>query len=108
MISHNARGLNIPKWRSTLLRELKKGRPHFVFLQDTHFKTHHIQRPTNSYFTKAFHATNNDSKSKGVSILVSRKAPFELTEQPSDPGGEIYIPEGYIWGYVSDPGKCLL
>lgn len=39
MISHNIRGLNIPEKRVSLLRELKKGRLQFVFLQETHFRT---------------------------------------------------------------------
>lgn len=71
VISHNVKGLNIPEKRSTLLRKLKKSRPRFVFLQETHFKTNHVPRLTDSYFTEAHHATNDTSKSKGVSILVA-------------------------------------
>lgn len=70
VISHNIRGLNIPEKRSTLLRELRKGKPHFVFLQETHFKTGHIPKLTNTYFTEAYHATNDTAKTKGVSSLL--------------------------------------
>lgn len=94
VISHNIRGLNIPERRSTLLRELKKGRPHFVFLQETHFKTNHIPKLTNQYFTRAFHDTNRDSRSKGVSILVSKDAPFKFSEQKTDPDGRFIFLKG--------------
>nr|ACO52043.1 LINE-1 reverse transcriptase homolog [Aquarana catesbeiana] len=87
IISHNVRGLNVPEKRTSLLRELQKGKPQIVYLQETHFRTHHVPKLTNSHFTRAFHATNNDSRSKGVSILLSKNTPFELTEQLSDPEG---------------------
>lgn len=67
VISHKVKGLNIPERRSTLLCELKKGRPHFVFLQETHFKTHHVPRLTDAFFIEAYHATNDESKARGVS-----------------------------------------
>lgn len=98
IISHNVRGLNIPEKRSSLLRELKKGRPNFVFLQETHFKTNHIPRLTDSYFTEAHHATNNTSKSKGVSILISKDAKFESTDKLVDPEGRFIFLKGLCHG----------
>lgn len=94
VISHNVRGLNTPEKRTTILRELKKGRPHFAFLQETHFKSHKIPRLTDSYFTEAHHATNDKTKSKGVSILISREAPFELTDKLTDPNGRFIFLKG--------------
>lgn len=87
VISHNTKGLNIPAKRTALLRELKKGRPRFVFLQETHFKTQQVPRLTDTFFTQAYHATNDLTKSKGLSILVSREASFELTDKLADPEG---------------------
>lgn len=98
VISHNVRGLNVPERRSSLLRELKKGRPHFVFLQETHFRTHHVPRLSNSHFPGVFHVTNNDSKLKGVTIFVSRDAPFQITDQMSDPGGRFLFIKGMYEG----------
>lgn len=69
------------------LRELKIGRPRFAFLQETHLKTHHVPRFTDSYFTEAYHATNDLAKSKGVSTLVSREASIELTDRLTDQEG---------------------
>lgn len=85
VISHNVKGLNIPEKRSTLLRELKKGRPHFAFLQETHFQTNQIPKLTSPYFVEALHATEYSAKSKGVSILKSKDAPFNLTDRLVDP-----------------------
>lgn len=85
VVSHNVRGLNIPEKWLALLRELKKGRLHFAFLQETHFKTHNTPRLTDSYFTEAYHATNDLAKSKGVTILISKEANFELTDKLMDP-----------------------
>lgn len=94
MISHNIRGLNIPERRSTLLRELKKGKPQFVFLQETHFKTNNIPKLTSPQFPRAFHATTPDSKSKGVTILIGRDTPFKLNEQLCDPEGRFVFLKG--------------
>lgn len=94
VISHNVEGMKLPEKRTTLLRELKKGKPKFVFLQETHFKTNHIPRHTDSYFTEAHHATNDMSKSKGVSILVSKDVKCELSDKVVDPGGRFIFLKG--------------
>lgn len=96
VISHNVKGLNTPEKRSGLIRELKKGRPHFAFLQETHFKTHKVSKLTDHYFTEAYHATNDLAKSKRVSILVSREASFELTDRLTDPEGRYLFLRGNI------------
>lgn len=98
VISHNVRGLNIPEKCTTLLRELKKGRSHFVFLQETNIKTHHVPSLTDSFFTKAYHATNNYSKYKRGSILVSKETPFELSEQVIDQKGRFVFLKGTYGG----------
>lgn len=90
VILHNTRGLNIPEKHVSLLRELKKGRPHFVFLQETHFRTNQVPKLTKAYFTAAYHATNDIAKTKGVSILMSKEAPFTL-RQASGPGGMLCV-----------------
>ena len=98
IISHNTKGLNIPEKRTSLLRELKRGKPHFVFLQETHFKTGQIQKLTDTYFTAAHHATNDKAKTKGVTILVSRDAPFTLTDRLIDPEGRYVVLKGTYLG----------
>ena len=97
VISHNTKGLNIPEKRTSLLRELKKGKPHFVYLQKTHLKTGHVQKLTNNY-TAAHHATNDEAKTKGVSILISKVAPFTLTDRLVAPGGRCVFLKGTYMG----------
>lgn len=102
VISHNIKGLNIPEKRASLLRELKKGRPKFVLLQETHFRTNQIPRLTNTYFNRAYHATNDLAKTKGVTILLSKDNPFILTDRLSDPEGRfIFIKGKYGNGTVT-------
>lgn len=94
VISHNVKGLNIPEKRVSLLRELKKGRPQFVFLQETHFRTNQIPRLTNAYFNRAYHATNDLAKTKGVTILLRKDNPFILTDRLTDPEGRYVFIKG--------------
>lgn len=61
-------------------------------------KTNHIPRLTDHYFTDAHHATNNTSKSKGVSILVSKDAKFESTDKLVDPEGRFIFLKGSCYG----------
>lgn len=67
-------------------------------LQETHFKTGHVPRLTDSTFTRAYHATNDHAKTKGVSILVSKNAPFDLTEQMTDSDGRYIFLKGKYGG----------
>lgn len=68
-----------------------------MFLQETHFKTHHMPKRTGLFFTRAYHATNDTSKSKGVSILVNKEAPsFEVTDQLIDTGGGFFFSKGNV------------
>lgn len=61
-----------------------------VFLQETHFRTHHVPKLSNMHFPEVFHVTNNDSKS----ILISRDAPFRVSDQLSDPEGRFLFVRG--------------
>lgn len=90
------RGLNIPQKRTQLLRHLGRERPAFVFFQEPHFKANSIPKLTDSYFTKAYHATSAESKTKGVSILIGKNSGFELTQQLADPEGQYLLLNGTI------------
>lgn len=96
VISHNVRGLNIPQKSTQLLRHLRRENPAFVFFQETHFKANFIPKLTDNYFTKAYHAANTESKTKGVPILIGKSSGFELTQQLADPGGRFLLLKGTI------------
>lgn len=87
LISHNPKGLNIPKKRTSLLRELSKAKSKIVFLQETHFKKDKTQKLLNYYFTKAIYAFNPLAKTKGVAILLSKNSNFSVTDQLADTDG---------------------
>lgn len=78
----NIRGLNTPEKRSQLLL-LKKAKAD-VFLQETHFRSDNVPKLHNSFYPTVFHATNNTSKSKGVSILISKNCPFQVQDTVLD------------------------
>lgn len=92
----------------SLLQELKKGKPQFVFLQETHFRTNQIPKLTNSFFIEAHHATNDVAKTKGVSILISKEAPFTLTDRLVDPEGRYVFLKGTYRDRTIHISKCLL
>lgn len=96
VISHNVRGLNTPQKHTQLLRHLGKRRPAFVLFQETHFKANSIPKLTDRYFTKAYHAANTESKTKGVSTLIGKDSGFELLQQLADPGGWFLLLKGTI------------
>lgn len=87
VICHNAKGLNVPEKCSILLRELKRGKPHFVFLQEIHF---------NSSRTQAHWLTLLKRTTPQNTFLVSKNASFELTDRLTDPG----------WTYIFLKGNC--
>lgn len=65
-----------------------------VFLQETHFKDKNIPKLTDNIYTKAYHSTNPLAKTKGVSILLNKDAPFELKHQLIDPEGRYLFLKG--------------
>lgn len=85
--SLNAKGLNVPEKRSSVLAEAHHCRANVVFLQETHFKTGSVPRLDNKCFPEAYHATCADSKTKGVSILLAKSLMFHLTDQLLDSEG---------------------
>lgn len=97
LISLNIWGLNIPEKRTQLLSSMHKNKAD-IFLQETHFKTNFIPKPTNSRYPTSFHATNPSSKSKGVSILFANNCPFQISDTCRDPEGRYLFLKGSLHG----------
>lgn len=95
-LSLNVKGLN----RSQVLLALTKHRAHFLLLQETHFRTDTIPKLTNHIYNKALHSTNSEAKTKGVSILISKFADFQLSDSRIDPEGRYIFIKGM---YASKP-----
>ena len=99
-LSLNVKGLNQPEKRSQVLSSLTKHKAQFIFLQKTHFRSDAIPKLSNHIYQTALHATNSSSKTKGVSILVSKHANFQLSDSLIDPEGRFVFLKG---SYESRP-----
>lgn len=96
--SLNAKGLNTPEKRRILLHDLKKSHADVAFIQETHFKNDRLPLLQNRSFPRAYHSTNPTSKSRGVSILISDRLPWQSQEVSADPEGRYLFLKGLIGG----------
>lgn len=87
VISLNAKGLNTPEKRRMLLQDMRRLKADVILLQETHFKNNTIPILKNKYFPIAYHSTNSQAKSRGVSILISAKIPWTELDTRTDPEG---------------------
>lgn len=83
-----------------MLSSLTKHKAHFIYLQETHFHSDSVAKLSNHIYQSAFHATNPASKTKGVSLLVSKHADFHLLDSLVDPDGRFIFLKGM---YASKP-----
>lgn len=89
--SLNIRGLNTPETRTQLLT-LQKTKAHIVFIQETHFRSDNVPELQSNFFPTAYHASKEDSKSMGVSILISKHCPIQVLDiQRNDKGKYIFL-----------------
>ena len=97
LYSLNVKGLNIPEKRSKLLLLLKKSKADIIFLQETHFKSNNCPTFTDKRFPLILHTTNPNSKSKGVSILISKYCPFQILDTKTDNEGRYLFVKGSLY-----------
>lgn len=90
LLSMNTKGLNIPEKRSQFLREFHKQKADIICIQETHFKSEKTQKFYDKRFPLAYHATNSDAKTKGVSNIQTNT--ILINRFPTRPYGKIYIP----------------
>lgn len=93
-LSLNVKGLNIPEKRTQVLSALTKHKAHFLLLQETHFCAKHIPKLSNHLYKHALHSTNPTAKTKGVSILISKHADFQLKDSLIDQEGRYIFIKG--------------
>lgn len=91
LISLNVGGLNIPEKRSQLLQSMHKNNADIIFLQETHFKTNSIPKLFNVRYPISLHATNQTSKTKGVSIIIAKHCPFLISDTCLDRDGRTFL-----------------
>lgn len=88
--------INIPEKRSQLLYALRKDKIHTAFLQETNFCSDNIPKLHNHHFPTVYHATTDVSKSKGVSILLSKHWPLKVSEIKQDSNGRYLFIKGTL------------
>lgn len=98
IVSLNVRGLNTHEKRLQILLSMRKLRADIVLLQETHFKTGSTIKLLNSYYPSATHATSKENKTKGVSILLTKHCPFQITDSLSDVDGRFLFLKGLLYG----------
>lgn len=98
LVSLNARGLNTPEKRSKLLLNISRSKADIVFVQETHFRSDAIPKLRNPYYPTVYHASNPLHKSKGVSILIAKRCPFQITDTLVDQKGRYLFLKGSLFG----------
>lgn len=73
---------------------LAKQKAQFFFLQETHFLSDSIPKLTNNLYHTVIHSTNPTAKTKGASILISKHAPFQISDSLVDPEGRFVFIKG--------------
>lgn len=96
LFSINAKGLNIPEKTTTFLNGFHKQKANIICIQETHFKADKVPKLQDKTFSLAYHATNPEGKTKGVSILISKQTSFQLLDSMLDPGGRYIFLKGKI------------
>lgn len=97
LCSVNIQGLNTPKKRSQLLYSLQKSKTHIAFIQETHFRSDNIPKLGNRHYPTVFHASNVTSKTKGVTILISKACPLQISEIKQDANGRYIFLKGTLY-----------
>lgn len=92
----NVKGLNVvPEKHRMLLQDLKQSHSDVAYIQETHFKEGKAPTLKNSLHPFVYHAFNRTSKSRGVSILISRQS---LRDIRADKEGRFLFLKGTIGG----------
>lgn len=94
--SLNIRRLNTPEKRSQLLHTLKQNKIHIAFIQETHFRSDNIPKLSNHHYPTVYHASNDESKTNGVSILIAKNCPLLISEVKKDDKGRYLFLKGTL------------
>lgn len=98
VFSLNAKGLNVPEKRRMLMSDLHHHKANLAFIQETHFKEGNLPILKNKFYPTVYHSTFGPTKSRGVSILISRSVPWKCAEVKTDPEGRFLFIRGDIGG----------
>lgn len=92
----NTKGLNISEKRRMLLHDMQRMKADITLLQETHFRGDTFPVLKNRYYPTVYHSTYSETKSRGVSILISARIPWTLIDMKTDPLGRFLFLKGWI------------
>lgn len=75
---------------------MHKNKSDIIFLHETHFKTESTPKLSNARYPTSLHATNQASKSKGVSIIFAKHCPFQISDTCTDQEGRYIFIKGSL------------
>lgn len=90
LISVNARGLNVPHKRTTVLEFFRKKNIDFAMIQESHLLGKDVGRLANKFY-HSIATSSAATKSKGVMVLCKRKLKFDMIDSWADDAGRIAI-----------------
>lgn len=73
-------------------------RAQVAFIQETHFKSRKIPKLKDDQYPQVLHSTAPESKTRGVSILLSGTGPWSYVDQMSDREGRYLFLKGDLAG----------
>lgn len=77
---------------------MRKTKADIILLQETQYKSNNIPKLTNKDYPTAFHATYTLAKTKGVSTLISKNLPLEISDSLINEEGHYIFIKGSVWG----------
>lgn len=90
LISFNARSLNTPRKRTTVLDFCKKKNLDFAMIQESHLMQKDASRLNNKFY-HSLATSSTATKCRGVMVLCKRKLKFESIGSWADDNGRIAI-----------------
>ncbi|KAE8596701.1 hypothetical protein XENTR_v10016206 [Xenopus tropicalis] len=94
--SINAKGLNSPIKRYSLMRDMKRLKVQIMLVQETHFKKNHTPLLRFRGFSTVTTSIPYHNKSRGVMILVADSLGFTPLASHSDNSGRYLFLKGLI------------
>lgn len=89
-MSWNVRGMNSKIKRSLILDFIKRYKPHIILLQETHLQGSKVMALKKANVMRVLHAEYS-TYSRGVAILVTKKAAAHILQVKLDPNGRYAI-----------------
>ena len=90
--------MNLPEKRRILLHDLQRLGIDVAYIQETHFREDKTPTLKNRKYPIAYHATNQEAKSRGVSILIAGRIQWTYVDSMRDPKGRYLFVKGKIGG----------